>query len=85
MGLTPDGMAGQSRQELDNMRRAHAPTPTLPWELAALDADGNELYRTEGFANEDLARQEADMLNEGGIPDRIDDEVARFEAVEREE
>ena len=53
----------------------------LPWELAAIDADGNELYRTEGFATEEEAQADCDAFDEGAAywVDNIDCEVDHFE------
>jgi hypothetical protein len=80
---TPDGMGADRYNERQNMRAASRDgTPAYTHELAALDADGDELYRTEGFFSEEAAAEAAAELNES-IPSRIEENVARFEAVER--
>lgn len=51
-------MAQEYHRELENMRERDTRTP--PWELAALDTDGNELYRTEYAHSEEEAQRMAD-------------------------
>lgn len=77
--VTPDGMGADRYNERQNMKDAQQETRTPPWELAALDATGAELYRTEYFEDRDAAASHAKDLNDGGIPSRLDDDIARFE------
>jgi len=81
--VTAGHMAMRASEHGSFDHEAHA--RRKPWELAALDRDGNELYRTEYFESEADAKQEARMLNEGELPDRLDNEVVYFKAVKREE
>ena len=57
-----------------------------PWELAALDSEGNELYRTEYFKTEGGARAAASSLN-SSHPDTppLPEGVAQFKVVETED
>jgi hypothetical protein len=81
-------MGADRYNERQNMREARQPTRVPPWEIVALDAEGNEFYRTEAFDTEEEARAEAEELNEGGIPERlqklVDGTIDRFEPVRRE-
>lgn len=56
-----------------------------PWELAAFDAEGNELYRTEGFETREAALKSAGKANSSTGEYPLPDGVARFEPVKREE
>lgn len=75
----PDGMA-TPRTEIQEMKQARQETHTPDWELAALDADGNQLYRTEYADTEAEAQQVADSID----PSQFDD-VAAFEPVPTED
>lgn len=77
---TPDGMGEDMHRERQNMKEARQETRTPPWELAAYDEYGEELYRTEYFESQEEAVQEAIDLTED-MPDNIDDEVVEFKAV----
>lgn len=57
-------MAQEYHQELDNMRAAANDGPDWPYELAALDAEGDELYRTEYQPSLEEARKEAARAND---------------------
>lgn len=77
-------MAQEYHRELDNMRQREM--YTHPWELAAVDADGNELYRTEPQESREDAVAEAEVLNtelSNGELEDLDDEVDHFEPAER--
>ena len=76
----PDGMGADRYRERHNMQEARQETPTPDWELAALDADGNELYRTEYVDTEAEAEE---LIEEIDPADH--DGVDRFEAVRTEE
>lgn len=71
--VTPDGMATMAaeRKHMREMRHLDR-QPSPPWELAALDKDGNELYRTNSFDTREEAQAEADVFE---APDEVD----RFE------
>jgi hypothetical protein len=75
-------MGADRYREAQNMKEAQRdPLYEYDYELAALDSDGNEVYRTEAFHTEREAQEHACELN-GDIPDRIPDEVVRFVVVE---
>ncbi|AGM11604.1 hypothetical protein M199_gp062 [Halogranum tailed virus 1] len=86
MGRTPDGMASMAseRKHMREMRRLEQ-QDAPPWELAAFDEDGNELYRTEAFHSKEAAQAECDDFEEGTAwwADGIDDEVAYFKPAKR--
>jgi len=79
--VTPDGMASmaQERKHMREMRQLDR-QPSPPWELAALDEDGNEVYRTEYADSEEEARRMAEEAD----PSRHEG-VHSFKAVETEE
>ncbi len=82
---TPDGMGVDRYHERQNMKEAaNWDYSRYTHELVALDAGGEEVYRTEAFTSEEEAQAAADALN-GDIPDDIDDSVERFEPAERED
>lgn len=76
----PDGMGADRYRERQKMKQANQDTPTPDWELAALDADGNELYRTEYANSEEEAEQLVDEID----PSEHDG-VERFEARENKD
>lgn len=82
--VTPDGMASmaQERQHMREMRQLDN-QPKPPWELAAMDFEGEELYRTEYFDTHEAAVDAACELNSSNpeTPD-LPEGVARFKAVE---
>jgi hypothetical protein len=79
---TPDGMGADRHREVQNMKESRQdPLYEFSYELAALDRDGEEVYRTEAFHTEEEAQDHACELN-SEIPDRIPDEVVRFVVVE---
>lgn len=86
MTRTPDGMGADRYREVQNMKESRQPTHTPPWELAAVSADGEELYRTEYQPSKDAAVREAARLNSSD-PDTPDcpDGVARFKPVRTED
>ena len=77
----PDGMAtmAEERKHMRDMRQMGS-QDAPPWEMAALDQDGNELYRTGSFRCKEEAQQECDAFDKGEAYwcDNIDDEVADF-------
>jgi len=85
--MQPDGMGADRYNERQNMKEArHASGPGYTHELAAMDDDGNELYRTEGFHSFEDARDAAAEANSSTLgSDRLDDDVARFKPVEKED
>jgi hypothetical protein len=73
----------------ESLRASEHPTGKLerpPYELAALDEDGNELYRTEFYDTREEAATNAAELNSSDPRYGADvpDEVARFIVVETE-
>jgi len=85
--VTPDGMASmaQERQHMREMRQLDR-QPSPPWELAAMDFEGEEMYRTEYADTKEEAVQMAAELNSSD-PDtpELPEGVARFKPVETEE
>jgi hypothetical protein len=84
-GPMPDGMGADRYRERENMKEARQPVHTPEWELRALNQNGRELYRTESFDSHEDAHESAQELNEGELPDNIDDSVAMFEPVRKDE
>jgi len=86
MHHTPDGMGADRYNERQNMKEARQETRTPPWELAALDDEGNELYRTEYQESKEEAVQAAAELNSSNpeTPE-MPEGVAQFKPVETED
>jgi hypothetical protein len=82
MARTPDGMGVDRYRERQNMAAASHKTRTPPWELAALDMNGEELYRTEHQDSKEEAVQAAARLNSSdpNTPE-LPENVARFKPV----
>jgi len=76
-------MARQVTAGHEMLRATEHPTDvqTPPWELAALDANGNELYRTEYYDSREEAQADADAFSDGSAywTDNVKDEVKKFE------
>lgn len=69
--------------ERQNMRAAAQPVRVPPWELVALDADGNELYRTEYADTKAEAELLVTELNSSNGPD-VPENVAQFDVAPSE-
>jgi len=78
--MQPDGMGADRYNERQNMKEArHASGPGYTHELAAMDDDGN-------FHSFEDARDAAAEANSSTLgSDRLDDDVARFKPVEKED
>jgi len=83
---TPDGMGADRHREAQHMKEMRQEPRTPPWELAAMDSEGNEMYRTEYQESKEEAVQAAAELNSSD-PDTPDlpEGVARFKPVNTED
>jgi len=84
--MQPDGMGADRHRERQNMKAARQETRTPTWELAAMDSEGNELYRTEYQETKEQAVDAAAELNSSD-PDtpEMPEGVARFKPVKTED
>lgn len=74
-------MGAEFRREQRNMQEAHRDEPSAPFQVIAVDEDGDELYEAEGAWSENSARLERDACESlwREDPDEFEDAVAGFQ------